>query len=327
MHYLKLIRVQNLLFLIFIQYSIQQFVIAPLLRTYAVDVSGNSVYLFLLITATTLIAAGGYVLNDYFDVKIDALNKPGKLIIGKLLTRQFALVLYQVLSAAGIFGGLILSYMLKSYTLAFIFIVTPGLLWFYSASYKRQFMTGNIVVAMVAGLAILIIPITQTAILEQSYGLLIYNTSIPKQLYLSAAGFAVFSFLLTWIREIIKDMEDEYGDRELECRTMPIVWGISKTRVFTILLSVLTIGLLLFINFNYISFPGTLTLRYLIFGIIIPLIIMMILLIRAKEKHDFSNISGLCKFIMLVGTLYAPVFYFLLAKNSGIPFFNLIITP
>lgn len=322
-HYIKLVRLQNLVFILLIQWMMQQFIIVPILQINGIDNSGSFFCFFLLTTATFLIAAGGYVLNDYFDVKIDAINKPDKQIVGRFIPKQKAMLLYQVLTVMGIITGITLSWLLRTYSIALIFIAVPGLLWFYSASYKRQFIIGNIIVAFLAGLTVFIIGITEMVMLQNKFGLLIYQTEIPQQIYGWTGGFALFAFLLTWIREIIKDMQDIHGDRELECRTMPIVWGMQKSKLFTWILIFFTIILLFATSLYYIPFKGALTLKYLIYGIVLPLLVLSYLLYKAKHPNDYHQASALSKFIMLIGLLYTFIVYYLLAKTYGISIFNI----
>src|ERR1035437_1169251 len=281
--------------------------------------------LFLLISATILIAAGGYVLNDYFDVKIDAINRPDKLIIGNQLSRQKAMFLHQILTGMGVMCGLSLAWFSRSFTLGFIFIVIPGLLWFYSASYKRQFLIGNLVVAFISAISILSVGITQLAFLQKEFGSLIFETPIPSQFYSWIGGFATFAFLCTLIREIIKDMEDEKGDREMECHTMPIKWGMNRTKLFLYGLIVITIIGLFVTNGLLINFKGTLTIRYIIFGLALPFAALGYLIFKAQSPSDFHQASVLSKVIMIVGVLYSFVFYYLQAKTYGISLFNIFI--
>jgi 4-hydroxybenzoate polyprenyltransferase len=300
-------------------------VLNPILQIFGFDVVFENSMLSLLIAATVLIAAGGYVLNDYFDIKIDTINRPEKQIVGNIISRRYAMILHQVLTGLGTFCGLLLAYFARSYTLAFIFIVVPGLLWFYSASYKRQFMIGNLVVSFIAALTVLVVGITQMAFLQKEFGKLIFETPIPKEFYSWIGGFALFSFLITWIREIIKDMEDEIGDREMECRTMIIKWGTKKTKLFLYgLITITCTGLLLFDRF-YILFEGTLTIRYIIFGLLLPFVALSYLIFNAKSPADYHQASTLTKVIMLIGVLYGFIFYYLQAKTFGISMFNLFI--
>jgi 4-hydroxybenzoate polyprenyltransferase len=323
--YFQIVRILNLFFIILIQWMIKQFVLVPLLLTNNLAPTDTYIYHFLLIIATVLIAAGGYVLNDYFDMKIDAINRPEKQYVGKSVSKQTAMLMHQVLTFCGVVTGLLLAWFLKNFTLALIFIVIPGLLWFYSASYKRQLIIGNVIIAFIAALSIFVVGMTEMAVLQKKFGYLIFETEIPFQIYAWTGGFAVFAFLLTWIREIIKDMEDIHGDRELECRTMPIVWGITKTKIALWSLIIFTSALLLSTNFFLIPFKGTFTLRYIIVGIIIPLAMLSYLIYKASKPADYHQAATLSKFIMFIGVLYTLVFNYLLAKASGISIFNTFI--
>jgi len=323
--YLKLIRYQNLIFIAFIQFVMRQVVLVPILQTFGFEATMDTSMLYLLITATVLIAAGGYVLNDYFDVKIDAINRPEKQIVGVVLSRHTAMALHQGLTGLGVICGLLLSFYSKSFTLAFIFIVIPGLLWFYSASYKRQFLIGNLVIAFISAITILVVGITQLAFLQKEFGSLIFETPIPGSFYGWIGGFALFSFLFTLIREILKDIEDEKGDREMECRTLAIKWGVTKTKTFLYCLIVLTVILLFLSEIFFIHFVGNLTLKYIIFGLVIPLAVLCYLIYSARSKSDFHQASLLSKVIMFVGVMYSFVFYYLQAKTYGISLFNIFI--
>ncbi|GAB1415668.1 geranylgeranylglycerol-phosphate geranylgeranyltransferase [Paludibacter sp.] len=320
--YLKLIRYQNLLITAFTLFTIRQLVIAPLLERYGVLVYSEQWHLWLLIISTVLLSAGGYVLNDYFDVKIDTLNNPDKVLVGRIISRNLCMSLYQILTATGLIVGFILSWLVKSRTLSIVFIIVTGLLWFYSASYKRQFIIGNLVVAFMTSLSILLVYIVESAYLSNHYPNIVILGSNKIEIFSWVAGFAIFSFILTLIREIIKDLEDEYGDREMECRTIPIVLGRKNSLVIIFSLIIVTISLLLYVNFYLIDFQGLLSLKYTIFGIIIPLLILIFLLIRAKKSSDYHNTSTFVKFIMLIGILYTFIFNFLLSQQTGIQFLN-----
>lgn len=323
--YFKVVRIQNLLFLAFIQVLLQETVLMPVLQIFGFQEAIEFNILLLLVTGSVLIAAGGYVLNDYFDIKIDRINHPDSQIVGNIISRQTAMLMHQVLTGLGIICGLILAVILRSFTLGFIFIVIPGLLWFYSASYKRQFITGNLVVSFITAMSVLIVGVTQVAALQKEYGELVFETPIPNQIYSWIGGFAVFAFFCTWIREIIKDIEDEKGDREMECRTMAIKWGIQKTKLFLYGLITLTILLLFVADFFFIRFEGTLTLRYIVFGLVLPFSVLAYIIFKAKTPQEFHQASTLSKVIMLIGVLYSLVFYYFQAKMFGISLFNLFL--
>jgi 4-hydroxybenzoate polyprenyltransferase len=324
-NYFKVIRFQNLIFLAFIQYVMQQVVLVPILQTFGFENALDLRYLYLLIAGSVFIAAGGYVLNDYFDIKIDTINRPDKQLVGTKISRQTAMLFHQILTGVGIICGLTLAYFVRSITVGFIFIVVPGLLWFYSASYKRQLIIGNLVVSFISAISVLVVGIMQIADLEHEFGKLIYETPIPHKVYGWIGGFALFAFLCTWIREIIKDIEDEKGDREMECRTMPIKWGIPRTKLFLYGLIIITVVLLYTTNFFLIDFEGKITLRFIIFGLTLPFACLSYLIFRAKTPSEFHQAATLLKVIMLIGVLFSFVFYYLEAKTFGISLFNLFI--
>ena len=324
--YLKLIRWKNLLFIILIQWLMQHAVVYPLLQTFGFETVQHHSFYLLLMAASVLIAAGGYVINDYFDVKIDRINKPTEVIAGEAVPLASAMLLYQILTALGTVTGLIISFLSGSFTLGFIFILTPGLLWFYSASYKRQFLVGNLIVSLSSALSVLLVGVLAVALLNNEYSRdLLSQTPVPDNIYGWTGGFAAFAFMLTWIREIIKDMEDREGDMEMECRTMPIKWGESKTKYFLYALIILTIVALMYVNWRFIGFEGNFTTRYLAVGIVLPLIILSFIIFKAGKKEDYRQASSLTKIIMLTGVFYSLIFYYLQAKEFGISLFGLFL--
>lgn len=324
-NYFNIIRWKNLLFIALIQWLMQHTVVFPILQTYGFETEINTLYGYLMLFSTVLIAAGGYVINDYFDVKIDRINKPQKVIVTEKISKKAAMLFYQILTGIGILGGILLSLLTNSFLLSFIFIIVPGMLWFYAASYKRQFIWGNVVVSFLSALVILSIGILEVSILKRSYGDLLFQTNIPKIIYSWIGGFAFFAFITTWIREIIKDIQDETGDREMECRTMPIKWGVKKTKYFIYGLIILTLSALLVANFTFIPFDEDITLQYIIFGLVLPLAGLAYLIFVAKTPEDYKQTAALTKFIMLIGILYSLVFYFLEAKLYKLEFFGLFI--
>ena len=324
--YLALTRYYNLIFIVFIQLTIRQTVLMPILQKYGFDIAPVDFATWLLILATVLIAAGGYVINDYFDIKIDAINRPEKQIVNNTVSKQSAMRFYQILTALGVVSGLASAHLSQSYTLAFIFVIVPGLLWFYSASYKRQFLTGNLAVSFLAAFTVLIVAINEVKLLQNEYGNLLFETRLPADLYAWAGGFAFFSFFLTFVREIIKDIQDIHGDTEMECRTIPIVWGIKKTKILIYILVISILVALLTANHYFIHFEGTLTTRYLLFGLMAPLLIVVALLIFSENNQQaIHQASAMAKFVMLTGILYGFIFYYLMAKTYQFSMFGLFI--
>ncbi len=325
MNYLNLIRYKNLIFIIVLMCLMRYCIINPWLTVFGVEPQLSGFMFLLLVLGTLFVAAGGYVINDYFDTKIDALNRPDKVIVGNAIPRERASLLHQILTGAGVVFGVVVAFFSRSFTLGLIFVLVPGLLWFYSASYKRQFLIGNIIVAFCAALVPFSVLLPEASLLTNFYSqALIAQTPIIPTLYKWVCGFALFSFLTTLIREIIKDMEDEYGDRELECRTMPVVLGLKKTKFILLGLIVLTMFILFAVVLKYIHFPvDKISIRYLIFGVLLPFVVLIYLLFKAKTPSDYGQASTFMKFIMILGSLYSVMIYFLLAINYKITIFGL----
>jgi 4-hydroxybenzoate polyprenyltransferase len=268
--------------------------------------------LVLLILSTICIAAGGYVINDYFDVKIDRINRPDDMVVTRVISREGAMRWFYVLTAVGITAGLATAWWAHSWNLLFIYVVIPGLLWFYSASYKRMLLVGNLIVAFISTLVPLIVAIIHADYLQHLYGDSLAYTPIIGQLYIWLGGFALFSFLLTWAREVVKDMEDIEGDREMECRTMPIVWGETASKVVVTILVVATMALVSYIAWFVLPFPmewSTLTSRFVVFGLLVPMVCVLVLLWFARSKRELHTVQQVLKFAMFLGTMFSYVIY------------------
>lgn len=310
--YWRLVRGQNLVFLVILMWTMTYWVARTVLRMYAFS-DLIPVWLWLLVTlATVLIAAGGYVINDYFDVKIDRINRPDRLIVTRTVSKDTAMRLFYCLTAAGVVPGMAAAWAVRSGSLAVIFAIVPGLLWFYSASYKRMLIVGNVIVAFLSSLPPLVVALTQTAWMTRLYGDdLMRYMPVSRSLYAWLGGFALFAFLCTWIREIVKDLQDRNGDRELECHTMPIVWGVTWSRVFATVLIVLAAGLTVWLHWGHqMPFatgwhsPAT---RYIVFGLYVPLACELALLWSAKIDTDYRSAQGLMKFIMFLGMMFSYI--------------------
>lgn len=308
--YLTLVRWQNLLMTAIVLFVMEKWVATPILRATYFGEQLPWWVLTLLIVATVLIAAGGYVINDYFDVKIDAINRPDRLIVTRSVNKQQAMRLFQVLTVAGILCGLAASWTVRSWVAAVIFVFVPGLLWFYSASYKRQLIIGNLIIALTAAVCPLMIAIANVAYLKLHYGDInginvLELTTLPHDIYLWIGGFAAFAFVGTLIREIIKDLQDQMGDRELECHTMPIVFGELPTKIIVTALVLLMAAAISWLAWGVI--PSPLTTRYALLGLLVPIACLLWMLWSARISSDYKAAQLVMKFILLMGVLFSFV--------------------
>lgn len=305
---MRLVRWSNLLFLAALIWLMEKWVAVPILDKAAFGEQLPWYLLLLIMLATLGIAAGGYVINDYFDVKIDRINRPDEVVVTRSVSKPVAMRISIVLSSIGALCGLVVAGLLHSLTIAILFILIPGLLWFYSSSYKRLFMVGNLIIALLAGITPIVVAMANVAILQLRYGTIIPFTTLPHDLYAWLGGFALFAFLLTWIREIVKDLQDQMGDRELECHSMPVVWGEKWTKVFVTGLIVATLAIIGHLWYHVLPFPiswTSLSTRYIALGIVIPLLCTLWLLWAAKIPSDYKNCQQVVKFTMLIGMLYS----------------------
>ncbi len=310
-----LVRWQNLLMTAIVLFVMEKWVATPILCAAYFGEQLPWWLLTLLMLATVLITAGGYVINDYFDVKIDQINRPDRLIVTRSVTKPEAMRLFQVLTAAGIVCGIVASVCLRSWVTAVIFVFVPGLLWFYSASYKRQFLVGNLIVALAAALCPLLIAIANVAWLKHLYGDVngidvLSLTTLPHDLYMWIGGFAAFAFWGTFIREIIKDMQDVTGDRELECHSLPVVLGEPATKGIVTALLLAMAGAIVWLAWWVIPFPNgwnSLHARYVVLGLLVPIACELWLLWSARIPSDYRTAQSVMKFVLLMGVLYSFV--------------------
>lgn len=308
--FLRLARWINLVMLLILVWVMQQWVAIPVLQ-HAMFVNILPWWILLLLMCSVVcIAAGGYVINDYFDVKIDRINRPDKVLVTTILSKQDAIRFHQVLTIAGAAMGLAVAWWCRSWVMALVIILVPGLLWFYSSSYKRQFVVGNIIIALLAAMPPLLVVMVNVGRLNHLYGDIMDYSTIGHDLYCWLGGFALFAFLTTLMREMMKDIEDVEGDRELECHTLPVRIGEWGTKWVISMIALLTIGVLIWIGYFLLPYPhgwNTLSGRYILFGIITPLVGSLWLMWAAKIPSDYHVAQSVMKFVMLMGILYSFV--------------------
>lgn len=244
------------------------------------DASGLPVFqdykLFLLVFATVLITAAGYMINDYYDVKIDYVNRPHEVIVGKRIKRRVVIFLHSLLN----FTAIGLGY-LVSPKIAAVNFFAAFLLWLYSNQLKREPFIGNLTVAFLTGFSVYLV-----AFYYQKSELLVLT-------------YAIFAFFLNLIREIIKDIEDRQGDRKHGCRTLPIAIGFRKTKQVIFLIAFGFVCSILIVTFK-INSP----VLFAYFGILgLVFLWFMWKIYQADRKKHFTQLSTIAKVLMLVGTM------------------------
>jgi 4-hydroxybenzoate polyprenyltransferase len=302
--FLKLIRVENLLIIAITQVCIKYLVFAPV-NEYS-DFTPELFSISLL--STLLIAAAGYMINDYFDVKTDKINRPEAVVVDVSIKRRWAMILHIIFSATGLVLGIFLALKCHNLKLVTFQILSILLLWFYSTNFKKQLLVGNIVVSLLTA-AIPVMPMVYDFYLSVGTNTLIgsLTSTALKPLVMITFGYAGFAFLTSFAREVVKDMEDYKGDIQTGCKTMPIVWGIITSKVVTFFVIVITIGMLLLAGIKFYYLHQALALYYIMGLLLLPLTVLLFLIMRAKTSRDFKMASLLLKFIMLFGIAFTLI--------------------
>lgn len=303
--FFRLIRWPNLLFIIITQSLFLFCVIFPLYGEAGLRPFLTERNFILLCFSSVLIAAAGYIINDYFDLNIDLINKPDKIIVDKMISRRWTITLHFILSITGIAIGFYIDFTSRIWFLGITNLACALLLFLYSISLKRKFLSGNILISLLTAWVILVIPWCENKHLFGSHNLL--QTDKILRISFLYAGFA---FIISLIREVVKDMEDTEGDRKQGCTTMPIVWGIPAARIFTAACFILLIVVLLVVQVYLIQLRWWLAIAYFVLFVIIPLALCLQLLFKANKQTDFHRLSTYIKLIMLAGILSLLFFKF-----------------
>lgn len=312
----NLIRFPNLLIIAATQYAMRYLLMEPLLPSDEFTLQFGDVQFFLLVLSTIFIAAAGYIINDYFDTQADMINKPARVVVGIKISRREAMTMHALLNIIGVGIGVYLAFYIKIPSLSFVFVIATGLLWFYSTNYKRQFLVGNLSVAFLTGLVPLMVVLFEIPMLNRAYGtVMLQSQSNFNYIFAWVAGFSFFAFLTTFIREVIKDAEDFEGDRAYGMKTVPIVLGSFWTKILVVLLVGFTLAMLVYLLVKYIVFSvkpaDVISLTYFGLFLFIPLILLIIRVISARDKKGYHRASLIIKLVMLAGILYSVLVFYL----------------
>lgn len=252
-----------------------------------------------LLFATLMIAAGGYVINDVFDIHIDEVNKPGKNVVGKSFSVKSARLTSYILFTIGSIAGIVLSFRLDVKAMGLLLPFSAVSLYMYSSHFKRRLLIGNLVIALLSALSVLMVAFFEPRFYPNIQFVLIY---------------AVFAFLISLVREIIKDAEDIDGDEMAQCKTFPIMYGIGKTKILLSFLIILNLAVICYFLSIYFYHNTVIGFWYLIAIFAIPFVALGYLVSAAELKKDFHYASVFAKFIMLYGLFTMVPFYWYFLK-------------
>lgn len=324
MAFLKLVRWPNLLIVILTMVLMRYCVIEPVISKISVILlhgSGGADPMelqfkwydfIILVFVTVMITAGGYVINDYFDIRTDLINK-GKVIVGTKISRRKAMLWHSIFNTAGVLAGIYISWRIGYIWLGVLFLTVSGLLYFYSASYKRQFLIGNVIVALLTAMVPLLVVLYEWPSLYRYYAVNAIEIPDFDIIIYWVGGFALFAFLTTLAREIIKDIEDFEGDMAYGRNTVPVIIGIMKAKIVSVCLIVITIAMLYLVWYFFVN--DMITLVYMSSVITLPLIYVVYKVLVSKEKKQLHMASRMMKLVMLSGILYSVVAGIILTWN------------
>ena len=298
--FLKIIRWPNLIFIIITQLLFHYCIINHNLKLILIEPKINGLNLLFIILASVCIAGAGNIINDYFDVNIDVINKPNKVIINQFINRRWAIFWHLILSAIGIGLSFHVAIKINFIWIGILNSIAVLLLFIYSASLKKKFIIGNIIISLLTAWVLIVL------MLPEYFELIKYRIfSLENYYKIFRLGilYATFSFIISLIREVIKDIEDVDGDRQNGCKTMPIVLGINSTKVFISVWLIVIIALLVIAQAYVVSFGWWWSIIYAFAFLIWPLVSIQKKLFKANSNNDYAELSKKVKWIMLFGIL------------------------
>lgn len=307
--FLQLIRIKNLLFIALTQVLFYQLIIrASYQRLLNADPLLSHNLFHWMLVASLLIAGAGYIINDYFDLNIDKINKPDKLIVDRDISRRWAMMWHFLLSIAGLIITAYVSIRLNNFLLFLLNGVAVIFLWFYSTTFKKKLLSGNIIISLLTAWVIFMLFVCEIN-WKSDNGLPSSNHALVN-IYKLAILYGGFAFMVSLVREVIKDMEDEMGDRKYGCKTMPIAWGIHATKVFVSVWLIVLFGSLSAIMVYALFSRWYLISLYIAFALLLMIVSVFRNLKKAVAIEDYTQLTRQVKLLMLMGILSMFLYYY-----------------
>lgn len=328
--YIKILRLPNLLLLALAMYCVRFFLIGGWLNnaefyfksieTMRPITFTMSYKLFgLLVISSVLIAAAGYIINDYFDMKSDNVNRPGSNKVGKGVSRRMAMLLHIVLNSVALVIGVYLAWKCHTWRLIGIQLFTISALWFYSSYLKKSTGFGELVLSFLMALMPVSVYLYEYyfgfgALIEELNSLVDLDVLSPTAnlsiLPMVILGYALLAFLTDFIRQNFKDLDNMIGDKQSKNHTLAVTWGETNTRYLALTLCVVVFALITMFEYVMWNWGLKYTLWYAMVFVQLPLMVSIIIAIRARAKKQYTILSRLLYAIMIAGVLSMPVLYF-----------------
>lgn len=303
--YLKLIRWFNLLMMGVTMVLTRYFLLNAFVLAKGLQLFYPTLDFILVVLSTALMSAGGYIVNDIFDAEADLINKPGKTYVGKEITIKNAWLLYWIHTLLGLGIGIFLAYRIELLSLAIVPFLIIGLLWFYTTTYKKMPLVGNVVISGFTAFVPLVVGLFEQIAEQKRYQISFIEINF-------VVGFSIFAFLISMVREIVKDLEDMEGDHETDCRTMPIAWGVPISKGVALFFLLILLSALTYLEYDQWINQDKLSFYYFTLFISLPTLVLALVIFKAKSKQNYSTASWLSKVVMLTGICSMVLFWYTL---------------
>lgn len=307
--FLRLIRWPNLLFIVLTQFLFYTALVEPMFKN---GVSTALLYrhFVLIMIAAVLIAAAGYIINDYFDLNIDQVNKPERLVIEKTIKRRWAIALHIIFSLVAVIISFYIDIKLHHKWLGLSNLLCVFLLFGYSITLKKKLLLGNILIAALTSWVIMVTFLSfYTTLYCEQCNAEVFDAQLRRFMRLSFL-YAGFAFVISLIREVVKDIEDMEGDAKFGCKTLPVVWGVPAAKMFVAVWVIVLIGTLGTVQFYVLQFGWWWSAWYCLLLIILPMLWILRALYRARVPKDYHLLSNVIKLVMLTGIISMIFFKF-----------------
>jgi 4-hydroxybenzoate polyprenyltransferase len=305
--FFRLIRWPNLLFIVLTQLLFEVCIYERIYPDTRISDPADGLRFAALVLASVFIAAAGYIINDYFDQNIDQVNKPDKVVVNRIIGRRWVIFWHMFLSLTGIFFTTFALPVSQYWYLVLANMLSIVALWFYSTTLKKKLLVGNVLISLLTAWVIGVLFLSKYPL---NISKLLAVEQQEARFFRLMVVYASFAFVISLIREVIKDMEDIEGDRRYGCTTMPIVWGINASKVFVAVWIIVLIAALVILQIYALGFGWWQSALYAMLLIVAPLIMVLRLLFRASKPEDYHRISSLVKLVMLTGILSMLFFKF-----------------
>ncbi len=299
--FFRLIRSLNLLFIVLTQVLFYFFVVIPIFNDAVGRPPLNGINFILLCFSSVLVAAAGYIINDYFDLNIDRINKPDKLVVEKIINRRWAILWHWILSLLGVAIGFYIGFRENIFWIGFANLFCVIALWFYSTTFKKKLLTGNILISLLTAWVVLVVGFAEHYKVMDNLN--VYGGVDRSKLLRFTFLYSGFAFIISLVREVIKDIEDMEGDAKFGCKTMPVVWGVIVSKVFSSTWLVVLLATVIIVMIYMLQLHWWVPAIYCFIMVILPLLLILRKISTAQKIQDYHRISNMLKIVMLTGIL------------------------